>query len=63
MEVAHKPKMLECPSAQAPKDDVQSARTILNVYFFSYVSLKFVISSSVTKSCLHYNFKKLCIPP
>ena len=27
------------------------------MYFLSYVPLKFVISSSVTKSCLLYNFK------
>ena len=37
---------------------MQSARTItLNMYFFCYVPLKFVISSSVTKSCPLYNFK------
>ena len=30
---------------------------LLNMYFLSYVPLKFVNSSSVTKSCLLYNFK------
>ena len=37
---------------------MQSARTLtLEYVFFSYVPLKFVISSSVTKSCPLYNFK------
>ena len=37
---------------------MQSARTItLEYVFFSYIPLKFVISSSVTKSCPLYNFK------
>ena len=39
---------------------MQSARTITLEYvyiFLSYVFLKFVISSSVVKSCPLYNFK------
>ena len=37
---------------------MQSARTItLEYVFFELVPLKFVISSSVTKSCPLYNFK------
>ena len=37
---------------------MQSARIITPEYvFFNYVPLKFVISSSVTKSCPLYNFK------
>ena len=40
---------------------MQSARTITleYVFFLSYVPLKFVISSSVTKSCPLYNFKTI----
>ena len=38
---------------------MQSARTITleYVFFLSYILLKFVISSSMTKSCPLYNFK------
>ena len=37
---------------------MQSARTItLEYVFFSYVPLKFIIRSFVTKSCPLYNFK------